>query len=100
MVTGDSDTGKYRYCWLKDGHKGRHKTVYCGKAILWPNERTVKKRYVRLTQMGVSSVQPLEHAILEIREAHEHALTSDVLEVRFMDLTDAEYEALPEFQGY
>jgi len=59
-----------------------------------------KKRYVKLTQMRISSVQPLDAAILEIREAFEHAMTTDVLEIGFMDLTDAEYEALPEFQGY
>ena len=59
-----------------------------------------KKRYVKLTQMGVSTVQPLDLAIEEIREAFQHALTTDVLEIRFVDMTDAEYEALPEFQGY
>jgi hypothetical protein len=59
-----------------------------------------KKRYVKLTQKGVSSVQTLDRAIEEIREAFQYALTTDVLEVRFMDLTEAEYEALPEFQGY
>jgi hypothetical protein len=50
--------------------------------------------------MGVSSVQTLDLAIEEIREAYKYALTTDVLEVRFMDMTDAEYEALPEFKGY
>jgi hypothetical protein len=65
----------------------------CGK------ETVEKKRYVKLTQMGVSSVQTLDLAIEEIREAFQHALTTDVMEVRFMDLTEAEYEALPEFQG-
>jgi hypothetical protein len=50
--------------------------------------------------MGVSSVQTIDLAIEELREAFKHALTTDVLEVRFVDLTEAEYEALPEFQGY
>jgi hypothetical protein len=63
-------------------------------------ETVEKKRYMKLTQMGVSSVQTLDLAIEEIREAFKYALTTDVLEVRFMDLTEAEYEALPEFQGY
>jgi len=62
--------------------------------------RVEKKRYVKLTQMGVSCVQTLDLAIEGIREAFEHGLTTDVLEVRFMDMTDAEYEALPEFQGW
>jgi len=68
--------------------------IQCGK------ETVEKKRYVKLTQMGVSSVQTLDLAIEEIREAFQDALTTDVLEVRFMDMTEAEYEALPEFQGY
>ena len=66
----------------------------CGK------ETVEKKRYVKLTQMGVSSVQTLDLAIEELREAFKYALTTDVLEVRFMDMTEAEYEALPEFKGY
>jgi hypothetical protein len=66
----------------------------CGK------EPVDKKRYVKLTQMGVSSVQTLDLAIEELREAFANALTTDVLEVRFMDMTEAEYEALPEFKGY
>jgi hypothetical protein len=49
--------------------------------------------------MGVSSVQSLDLAIEELREAFQYALTTDVLEVRFMDMTEAEYEALPEFKG-
>jgi len=58
-----------------------------------------KTRYVKLTQMGVSSVLPLDLAIEELREAFQYALTTDVLEVRFMDMTEAEYAALPEFNG-
>jgi hypothetical protein len=50
--------------------------------------------------MGVSSVQTIDLAIEEIREAFQYALDTDVLEVRFVDLTADEYEALPEFQGY
>lgn len=59
-----------------------------------------KKRYVKISQMGVSSIVPLEMAIEEIREAYENALASDTLEMRFVDLTEDEYEKLPEFQGY
>ena len=66
----------------------------CGK------ETVEKRRYVKLTQMGVSSVQSLDLAIEELREAFQYALPTDVLEVRFMDMTEAEYEALPEFKGY
>jgi hypothetical protein len=57
----------------------------------------MKKRYVKLTQMGVSSVQTLDLAIEEIREAYQCAMSTDVLEVAFLDLTEAEYNALPEF---
>ena len=60
----------------------------------------MKKRYVKLTQVGVSSVSTLDQAIEEIKEAYKNALPTDVTEIRFMDLTDAEYEALPEFQGW
>lgn len=60
----------------------------------------MKKRYVKLAQMGVSSVSTLDQAIEEIKEAYKNALPTDVTEIRFMDLTDAEYEALPEFQGW
>ena len=58
-----------------------------------------KKRYVKLTQMGVTSVQPLEVAMLEIREAFIYALPTDVTTLQFMDLTDEEYAALSEFEG-
>jgi hypothetical protein len=59
-----------------------------------------KKRYVKLTHMGVSSVQPLDPAIEELREAFKCAMTTDVLEVQFVEMTEAEYMALPEFPGY
>lgn len=58
-----------------------------------------KKRYVKLTSMGVSSIQPFDAAIEELRDAFKYALTTDVMELRFLDMTEAEYQALPEFKG-
>lgn len=59
-----------------------------------------KKRYVKLSQMGVCTIQPLDLAIEEIREAFNHALTTDTLEISFVEMTESEYKLLPEFQGY
>ncbi|MFA4986792.1 MAG: hypothetical protein WC712_09430 [Candidatus Brocadiia bacterium] len=64
------------------------------------NVEMKKKRYVKLTQLRVSSIQPLDDAIEEIREAFKNAFTTDVIEIRFLDLSDDEYAALPEFSGY
>lgn len=58
------------------------------------------KRYVKLTQMGVSSIQTLDRAVEEIHEAFKYALPTDIMEIRFVDMTETEYEALPEFKGY
>jgi hypothetical protein len=50
--------------------------------------------------MGVTVTCDLETALDEIRTAHENALLTDDMRVNFIELTETEYEALPEFEGY
>lgn len=61
---------------------------------------TIKHRYIKLSQMGVTVTCDLETALDEIRTAHENALLTDDMRVNFIELTETEYEALPEFEGY
>lgn len=57
-------------------------------------------RYVKITQMGLSCLQTLDESIEMLKEAHKNALPEDVLEVRFVEMTEEEYEGLPEFEGF
>ncbi len=58
------------------------------------------RRYVKITNAGVSSLNPMEDAVSLLREAFKTALTTDVFEVQFLDLTDDEYKAYPACRGW
>jgi hypothetical protein len=59
-----------------------------------------KKKYVKLTQLGKTVVYDLEQAIEDIKITFQEGSLSDTIEIEFVELSDAEIEALPEFDGY
>jgi hypothetical protein len=59
-----------------------------------------KKKYIKLTQMGKTVIMGIEQAIDEIKTTYHEGTVNDTIEIEFVELSDAEIEALPEFDGY
>jgi hypothetical protein len=57
-------------------------------------------KYLKTSQMGVSSIQTLRQAQDELAMFWENAMPKDVLETRVVEMSEEEFEKLPEFQGY
>jgi hypothetical protein len=57
-------------------------------------------RYVKISHMGVSSVMTLMQAREELNELYANALSTDVLELRFVEMSESDFEKLDEFRGY
>ena len=61
----------------------------------------MKKRRWKVSQMGVSCTYKNVDSLIEfIREVNEYGMDNDVFELTIMDMTDEEYEAMPEFEGW
>lgn len=59
-----------------------------------------KKKYVQLTQLGKTVVYSIEQAIEDIKITFQEGTINDKIEIEFVELSDAEIQALPEFDGY
>ena len=59
-----------------------------------------KMKYIKSTQMGVSTTLTAQQAKEEIDLLIENALPTDVMEYRVVEMSEEEFEKLPEFQGY
>jgi hypothetical protein len=57
-------------------------------------------KYIKSTQMGVSTTLTAQQAKEEIDLLIENALPTDVMEYRVVEMSEEEFEKLPEFQGY
>jgi hypothetical protein len=57
-------------------------------------------KYLKTSQMGVSSIQTLKQAQDELAQFLENAMPKDVLETMVVEMSEPEFEALPEFNGY
>ena len=61
----------------------------------------MKKRRWKVSQMGVEcTYKNVDSLIEEIRQFNEYGRDRDAFELVIMDMTDEEYEALPEFEGW
>jgi hypothetical protein len=71
------------------------------KATLYAPKKENKMKYLKTTQMGVSCIQTLADAKEELESFYENAFPgNDTLETAVVEMTEEEFEKLPEFQGY
>jgi hypothetical protein len=73
---------------------------FVGRGYKKERKMPEKKKYVKLTQMGKTVIMGIEQAIDEIKTTYHEGTVNDTIEIEFVELSDAEIEALPEFDGY
>ena len=59
-----------------------------------------KKRYFRVSRNGDHCTMPLEMALEELRESFKGDEPGDGVTFQVVEMTDTEFNALPEFQGW
>jgi hypothetical protein len=58
-------------------------------------------KLIKVTQNGgLASIMSLAEAQEELKEFYENAMPQDQFEYRVVEMSEIEFEKLPEFQGY